>query len=56
MITLKFSWNAKVTRDLTGRSPVGPVADDDFEILTTVSISNLQINDWKYFVKLNIYK
>ena len=55
-MTLKLSWNAKVTRDLTGRIPVGPVANDDFEILTTVSISNSQINDWKYFAVPNIYK
>ena len=32
MMTLKFSQNAKVTRTLTGRSPVRPAADDVFEI------------------------
>ena len=32
MMTLKSSRNTKVTRDLTGRSPVHPAADDDFEI------------------------
>ena len=32
MVTLKFSWNAKVTRILTGWRPVHAAADDDFEI------------------------
>ena len=32
-MTLKFSRNAKVTRALTGRCPVRPAADDDFEIV-----------------------
>ena len=32
MVTLKFSWNAKVTRVLTGWRPVHAAADDDFEI------------------------
>ena len=31
MMTLKFSQNARVTRVLTGRRPVRPAADDDFE-------------------------
>ena len=31
MMTLKFSRNAKVTCTLTGRRPVRPAVDDDFE-------------------------
>ena len=30
-MTLKFSRNTKVTRALTGRRPVRPVADDNIE-------------------------
>ena len=37
MITLKFSRNAKVTCALTGRSPVRPVADDEFGIMHTAT-------------------
>ena len=29
-MTLKFSWNAKLTRSLTGWRPVRPAADDYF--------------------------
>ena len=32
MMSLKFSRIAKVTRDLTGRRPANPPADDDFEV------------------------
>ena len=31
MMTLKFSRNAKVTCTLTGRRPVRPAVDNDFE-------------------------
>ena len=31
-MALKFSQNAKMTRALTGRCPVRPAGDDDFEI------------------------
>ena len=31
-MTMKFNWNAKVTRALTGRIPVHPAADEDLKI------------------------
>ena len=38
MMILKFSRNAKVTRALTGRRPVRPASDDDFEIVSFTTL------------------
>ena len=40
-MTLKFCQNAKVTRVLTGRRPVPPAADDDFEMFQVAPIATI---------------
>ena len=49
MMTLKFSRNAKVTRALTGRRPVRPAADDDFEKPKKI----FESEHWQMECKLN---
>ena len=41
MMTLKFRQNTKMTHVLTGRRPVRPVADDDFEMFQVAPIATI---------------
>ena len=49
MMTLKFSQTAKLTRPLTGRRPVHPAADDDFEIYILGHLKSIYAQIWRFF-------
>ena len=42
-MTLKLSRNVKVTRALTGRRPMRPAADADFEIQKSLGVAEADI-------------
>ena len=54
MMSLKFSRIAKVTRDLTGRRPASPPADDDFEVYLLIlqSYRILSLLKKKKYIKI----